>query len=255
MGPYGTSLVNAPFYTHILAIGAGTGIVPCISLLKEHVRKMLMMEPENYLVNTKEDEKRSIAIRDAKESKERSIAQHIVSRFIGSTAKEPEQVWTDAPQRGRPMLRPISSVNKSKRQQDNIQERYATWRRMHICLYYHYQPSPYPYPTHFLRMRLSASTRGDDAFGGARAVKLQLKLAVFDATKSIYRRTCQLFVTIYGVTVFSLCLSWTLTTAAVGSSMVAGLEIATLVLHGVFFIAAFFLWVAYDTPLYYLFEI
>ena len=56
MGPYGTSLIREPVYTNVLSIGAGTGIVPCISLLKQHVKKMLMMEPEEFLASLKEEE-------------------------------------------------------------------------------------------------------------------------------------------------------------------------------------------------------
>ena len=84
-------------------------------------------------------------------------------------------------------------------------------------------------------MRLGVSTRGNGA------AQIGLKLAVFNATRSRYGMTCQMFVTIYGLTVFSLYLSWTLTAADVGNSTLAGLEVATVILHGVFFIAAFFL--------------
>ena len=56
MGHYGTGLIKEPNYTNIIAIGAGTGIVPCISLLKQHVKRMLMMEPEAFLVGLKEEE-------------------------------------------------------------------------------------------------------------------------------------------------------------------------------------------------------
>ena len=132
MGPYGTPLVKAPIYTHILAIGAGTCIVPCISLLKEHVQKMLMMEPEHYLVNMKEDERRRKIIRDAKETKDCSIVQRIFSSLGGLIAKESEQVWRDAPQRRnaytgghKTQPRRVSTTRKSKMQQQSIRERYA----------------------------------------------------------------------------------------------------------------------------------
>ena len=56
MGPYGTGLIKEPKYTNIIAIGSGTGIVPCISLLKQHVKSMLMMDPEAFLISLKEEE-------------------------------------------------------------------------------------------------------------------------------------------------------------------------------------------------------
>ena len=59
------------------------GIVPCISLLKQHVRSMLMMDPENYLINTSEQMNRSIAIILARENKSGSLARHLISTLRG----------------------------------------------------------------------------------------------------------------------------------------------------------------------------
>ena len=56
MGPYGTGLIKEPKYTNIIAIGSGTGIVSCISLLKQHVKSMLMMDPDAFLISLKEEE-------------------------------------------------------------------------------------------------------------------------------------------------------------------------------------------------------
>ncbi|CAJ1963165.1 unnamed protein product [Cylindrotheca closterium] len=49
MGPYGTSLAKTEEYSHILSLGSGTGIVPVLSLFKQHVRKMLSLDPIRYL--------------------------------------------------------------------------------------------------------------------------------------------------------------------------------------------------------------
>jgi len=59
------------------------GIVPCISLLKQHVRTMLMMDPENYLINTSEQMNRSIDIILARENKSGSLARHLISTLQG----------------------------------------------------------------------------------------------------------------------------------------------------------------------------
>lgn len=59
------------------------GIVPCISLLKQHVRTMLMMDPENYLINASEHMKRSIDIILAQENKSGSLTRHLISTLRG----------------------------------------------------------------------------------------------------------------------------------------------------------------------------
>ena len=59
------------------------GIVPCISLLKQHVRTMLMIDPENYLINTSEQMNRSIDIILARENKSGSLARHLMSTLWG----------------------------------------------------------------------------------------------------------------------------------------------------------------------------
>ena len=59
------------------------GIVPCISLLKQHVRTMLMMDPENYLIKVSEHMNRSISIILARENKSGSLTRHLISTLRG----------------------------------------------------------------------------------------------------------------------------------------------------------------------------
>eukprot|EP00984_Skeletonema_dohrnii_P017189 scaffold7772_cov128-Skeletonema_dohrnii-CCMP3373.AAC.1 len=87
LGPYGTALVKDSSYTNIVAIGTGTGIVPCTSLLKQHVRKMVMMEPTQYFAERSEQKKRNINIIGAEEDNNGSLVSHLVSslkRFMTS---------------------------------------------------------------------------------------------------------------------------------------------------------------------------
>ena len=56
-------------------------------------------------------------------------------------------------------------------------------------------------------------------------------------------RTILAFFTFYSVAVFSLNLSWNLTTADVSSEMIHVLEIMTVLLHAIFFLCSFFMWV------------
>lgn len=51
MGPYGTSLTNPNEFTHGLAIGAGTGIVPILSLYRQHLDTMARLSPEAHMKN------------------------------------------------------------------------------------------------------------------------------------------------------------------------------------------------------------
>jgi len=67
-----------------------TGIVPCTSLLKEHVRKMLMLEPETYLAGLSENEKRSVKVLSAQEAKDGTLYHNLTSSMKGclSTKKD-----------------------------------------------------------------------------------------------------------------------------------------------------------------------
>ena len=44
-GPYGTSLGGTEDFSHAIAIGGGTGIVPVLSMLKQHVHQRLRLDP------------------------------------------------------------------------------------------------------------------------------------------------------------------------------------------------------------------
>ena len=58
-------------------------------------------------------------------------------------------------------------------------------------------------------------------------------------------KTILAFLTLYSVAVFSLELSWNLTTADINTRMVNALENMTVVLHAIFFFCSFFMWVIY----------
>jgi predicted ferric reductase len=96
LGPYGTALVKDLSYTNIIAIGTGPGIVPCTSLLKQHVRKMLMMEPEHYFAERCEEKKRIINIIGAQEDKNGSLVSHLISTFKGFMTSNQHQDLDEA---------------------------------------------------------------------------------------------------------------------------------------------------------------
>ncbi len=81
MGPYGTSLCQSKNVSHILAIGGGTGVVPILSLYKEHVHSLLRLEPNKFFADMNDSEERIRQIEHAKRSQRGSIIKQI-SRSI-----------------------------------------------------------------------------------------------------------------------------------------------------------------------------
>lgn len=203
MGPYGTPLVNDGIYSHVVAIGAGTGIVPLVSLLKKHINQMLLMDPESFLVGAMEKEKRNIVIRCAKESKNGSILQQVVSALWN---KETPGKNDEAAQGSLNLRQSITAHNI----QSNLTSITMT-------------PSAEPGK-------------------GSKVSHRLLRRAVFDATKSTYFSIIQMLFTMYGVVVFGLGLSWSLTTAEVYNSMATVINALTLILHGLFLVATLFIW-------------
>ena len=101
------------------------GIVPCISLLKQHVRTMLMMDPENYLINTSEQMNRSIDIILARENKSGSLTRHLISTLRGLMASSSSTQRDEAVDEAVESLRRVSSTEslKSVESQLRIQRR------------------------------------------------------------------------------------------------------------------------------------
>ena len=80
----------------------------------------------------------------------------------------------------------------------------------------------------------------NESTGASRGkAKTDLKIATFKATKSMYGRTILMFITLYGVVVFSLCLSWALPTSTYATStMITDMEIMTVVFHVIFILCS-----------------
>ena len=85
-------------------------------------------------------------------------------------------------------------------------------------------------------------TAVNESTGASRGkAKTDLKIATFKATKSMYGRTILMFITLYGVVIFSLCLSWALpSTTFATSTMITDVEIMTVVLHVIFIVCSIF---------------
>lgn len=75
MGPYGTSLTgNASQNSHGFAIGAGTGIVPILSMFKQHVRQILRLSPRTHLQLLEDNREKRVSYELATERRKGSFA-------------------------------------------------------------------------------------------------------------------------------------------------------------------------------------
>ena len=81
MGPYGSSLSQGQSYSHILAIGAGTGIVPILSMYKERIHNLLRLDPNKFFVDLNESERKLRRIKRAEDAKKGSLIQQ-VTKFL-----------------------------------------------------------------------------------------------------------------------------------------------------------------------------
>jgi len=73
MGPYGTSLGDRVDYSHALLVGSGTGFVPCMSILCEHIDQCVSLEPTRYKTQLQSQRKTLVNIRDELTKKESSV--------------------------------------------------------------------------------------------------------------------------------------------------------------------------------------
>jgi hypothetical protein len=76
--------ISCHYSSNIHLVSYITGIVPCTSLLKAHVRKMLMMEPEQYLAGLSENDMRSVKVLSAHEAKDGTLYHNLISAVKGS---------------------------------------------------------------------------------------------------------------------------------------------------------------------------
>eukprot|EP00536_Pseudo-nitzschia_multiseries_P001387 jgi/Psemu1/181111/e_gw1.18.42.1 len=82
MGPYGSSLSRGQTYSHILAIGAGTGVVPILSMYKEHMHNLLRLDPHKYFIELNKSEQKLRRIEQAAKAQRGSLAVKIL-RCVG----------------------------------------------------------------------------------------------------------------------------------------------------------------------------
>lgn len=83
MGPYGTSLAGNQTFSHALAIGVGTGVVPILSMYKAHMHSLLRLDPDEHLSEIKLFEETVREIELAKKQRRGSLAQKFARAVTG----------------------------------------------------------------------------------------------------------------------------------------------------------------------------
>jgi NAD(P)H-flavin reductase len=81
MGPYGTSLSENKNYSHILAIGGGTGIVPILSMYKDHMHNLLRLDPNKFFAELDESDQKLRRIEYAEDAQKGSLIQQVSRLF------------------------------------------------------------------------------------------------------------------------------------------------------------------------------
>uniref|UniRef100_A0A7S1YCJ9 FAD-binding FR-type domain-containing protein n=1 Tax=Grammatophora oceanica TaxID=210454 RepID=A0A7S1YCJ9_9STRA len=79
MGPYGTPLANVQDFSHVVSIGSGTGVVPMLSMLKQHVRHILRLEPSEYFRDLRQLQRDVYRLEVARQPRKGSLAQKLSS--------------------------------------------------------------------------------------------------------------------------------------------------------------------------------
>jgi ferredoxin-NADP reductase len=105
MGPYGTSLASTNSYSHALAVGSGTGkcnvlssccklsfaiecspintlfagIVPVLSLYKQHVHQLLRLDPAKHFIDLERHQRKIRQIEKTEEPRKASLAKKVAA--------------------------------------------------------------------------------------------------------------------------------------------------------------------------------
>lgn len=204
MGPYGTSLAKTENFSHGLAIGTGTGIVPILSIFKQHVRKLLRLAPERHFETLKEHHYKMQEVEMAEESRKGSIAKQVVGSCHSSAKFGKHVRLEDGGTRN-------DMVKTSIRDSISRHKELKTGRKM-------------PRNQEFKQ-----NTR-------------KMNKAAHDATKSIYGVVLLGCLPVIGVTVLGLTISWNTINIELYGGMVEFLQAFTVFFQLCFAAIALFVW-------------
>lgn len=81
MGPFGTGMASLEHYSHALTVGTGTGIVPMISMLQQHVAQLLRTKPQAHKTAIERQQKRIAALEAAEKPHKMPIGLQLIRTF------------------------------------------------------------------------------------------------------------------------------------------------------------------------------
>lgn len=215
MGPYGTSLAKTNDFTHGLAIGTGTGIVPILSLFRQYVNILLQLSPETHLKNIQmQDNLKNIEVSErnildiinSRENKKGSI----VSKLFSWKDRGLKKSSTDKPQSS---IEIFHAMIKNHAPSDE----YLSWNDV-------------------------------------RNNEKRINKMAFNATKLIYGKMAQAFMTAMSAFLLSFTVSWNLLPETISfkfedhpidfdiGPMISFLNYFMIAIHSCFIIFALFVW-------------
>lgn len=124
LGPCGTSLAKTEDFSHVLAVGAGTGIVPILALYKQHVRQLLRLDPWNHFNDLQNHRRKIMAAEKALAPRKGSFCRK-VANTCAPICQRHDSILDAATNAA---VGPDDSLASSIREKINRHERMMRWR-------------------------------------------------------------------------------------------------------------------------------
>eukprot|EP00523_Entomoneis_sp_CCMP467_P009232 CAMPEP_0168737822 /NCGR_PEP_ID=MMETSP0724-20121128/10600_1 /TAXON_ID=265536 /ORGANISM="Amphiprora sp., Strain CCMP467" /LENGTH=857 /DNA_ID=CAMNT_0008785115 /DNA_START=132 /DNA_END=2705 /DNA_ORIENTATION=+ len=224
--PYGTCLAgnmnNKHPWSHGLFIGAGTGIVPVLSMLQQHVRQVIRLSPKMHLQNLHQMRHHRLSYELAAEEKKGSMASKAVRSCWKKNQAPPHSEGSKETSFHDENLSPLTKDDKLRHsiQQNLVQQDDDD----------------------------SSTSAVDGQRDNGRADRSrkrsawQLKEAASRATQSLYGVIAMGCLTTFGVALLSLTISWNTLKVDISDGMVTILKTFTVLFQVAFAFVALFVW-------------
>lgn len=128
MGPIGTALAKTENYSHVLAIGTGTGIVPILSLFKEQVHQLLQLEPGAFFQSQRNHRRKIHAIELAEEGRRMTFAQGLSRVFCRKKTPYLQLQSSQSDKVKASVLKSIARCEKEEDEQSSHRRRFNRFR-------------------------------------------------------------------------------------------------------------------------------
>lgn len=205
-GPYGTSLGRTEDFSHAIAIGGGTGIVPILSMFKHHVHQLLRLDPTTCFAEQELLDKKIRYVSSSCGYGEKSICHFTCCKRDEMMSATPQM-----PKQPKLMMGDLRSGDDAQNQ-----------RRV---------------------SKLASSIRDLQEYMTDNERKLTLKDIRRESRMArlpIFGSVTLLLVPVLGVTIIGLTLSWNTILIELYPWMIDTLKIATIVFQCIFFIVTLF---------------